>query len=67
MLSQKEQYQTQVIESKIQYDQSLYQFVVSYRFTQDPSTLPNNKAQVIKIAERQEKRLAKCGLLDAFN
>ena len=67
MLSQKEQYETQVIESKIQYDQSLHQFVVSYPFTQDPSILPNNKTQVIKIAEREEKHLAKCGLLDSFN
>ena len=67
MLSQKEQYETQVIESKIRYDAASKQFVVSYPFTQDPIALPNNKAQVIKIAEREEKRLAKSGLLDAFN
>ena len=67
MLSQKEQYETQLIESKIHYDAASKQFVVSYPFTQDPLALPNNKAQVIKIAEREEKRLAKSGLLDALN
>ena len=67
MLSQKERYETRVIKSKNRYDQSIHQFEVSYPFTRDPSTLPINKAQVIEIAEREEKRLAKCGLLDAFN
>ena len=67
MLSQKEQYETQVIESKIQCDQSIYQFVVFYPFTQDPSTLPNSNTQVTEIAEREEKCLAKYELLDAFN
>ena len=28
---------------------------------------PNNKNQVIKIAEREEKRLIKSNLLEAFN
>ena len=50
MLSLKDQYETQVIESKINYDPTLQQFKVSYPFTQDPSILPNNKGQVIKIA-----------------
>ena len=67
MLSQKEQYETQVIESKIHYDSTSKQFVVSYPFTQDPAILPNNKVQVVKIAEREEKRLARSGLLDLFN
>jgi len=66
-LSLKEQYESQVIESKISYDQTLNHFVVSYPFTHDPSILPNNKGQVIKIAEREEKRLSKSNLLDAFN
>ena len=66
-LSLKEQYESQVIETKINYDQTINQFVVSYPFTHDPSILPNNKGQVIKIAERLEKRLSKLNLLDAFN
>ena len=66
-LSLKEQYESQVIGSKINYDQTLKQFVVSYPFTHDPSILPNNKGQVIKIAEREEKRLTKSNLLEAFN
>ena len=67
MLSLKEQYETQIIESKIHYDPNSEQFKVSYPFTQDPSILPNNKVQVIKIAEREERRLVKAGLLDTFN
>jgi hypothetical protein len=66
-LSLKEQYESQVIETKINYDQTINQFVVSYPFTHDPSILPNNKGQVIKIAERLKKRLSKLNLLDAFN
>jgi hypothetical protein len=42
-------------------------FHVSYPFTSDPKVLPNNKTQVIKIADRQEKKLIKDGLLDSFN
>ena len=67
MLSLKDQYETQVIESKINYDPTLQQFKVSYPFTQDPSILPNNKGQVIKIAEREEKRLVHACLLESFN
>ena len=67
MLSQKEQYEYQVIESKIKYESATQTFVVSYPFTADPSVLPDNKMQVIKIAEREEKRLLKSDLLDIFN
>ena len=45
----------------------MQQFCVSYHFIQDPSILPNNKGQVIKIAICEEKRLVKAGLLDNFN
>ena len=67
MLSLKDQYESQVIETKINYDQTSQQFRVSYPFIQDPSILPDNKGQVIKIAGREEKRLLKSGLLEAFN
>ena len=67
MLSQKEQYEYQVLESKLTYEPSTHTFVVSYPFTADPSILPNNKSQVIKIAQRLEKRLHKTHLLQAFN
>ena len=67
MLAQKEQCETQVIESKIRYDELMHHFRVSYPFTQDRSILPNNRKQVIKIAEREEKRLLQNGYLDSFN
>ena len=34
---------------------------VSYYFSRDPNCLPNNRANVIKMAERQERRLLKTG------
>ena len=67
MLSQKEQYETQVLESKCTANQSTHQFNVSYPLTQDPSILKNNRMQVLKIAEREEKRLHTNGHLDALN
>ena len=67
MLTQQEQYEYQVFESKIQYDSALESFVVSYPFTEDPSLLPNNKAQVIKIAQRTERKLLKDGMIEHFN
>ena len=62
MLSLKDQYKSQVIEKKINYDQTSQQFQVSYPFFQDPSLLPD-----IKIAGCEEKLLLKSGLLEAFN
>ena len=46
MLSQKEQYEYQVLESKLTYEPTTNTFFVSYPFTADPSILPNNKSQV---------------------
>ena len=67
MLTQQEQYEYQILESKVRYDPASQSFHVSYPFIEDPSILPNNKGQVIKIAEREEKRLIKSGLLGDFN
>ena len=66
-LSLQEQYEQQVLESKVQYDPTQQCFSVSYPFTEDPSILPNNKSQVIKIAEREERKLEKEGRLEEFN
>ena len=67
MLSQQDQYEYQVIESKAEYDPSSQSFTVSYPFTEDPAILPDNKGQVIKVGEKEEKKLIKAGLLDPFN
>ena len=65
-LSQEEQYEYHELESRVRFDPTSKCFHVSYPFTSDPSILPNNKSQVIKIAERQERKLIKNGLLDSF-
>ena len=67
MLSFKDWYETQIVELKINYDPTLQQLQVSYSFTQDPTIFPNNKGQVINIAEREEKRLVQAGFLESFN
>ena len=67
MLSLQEQYEYQVMESKVRYDPLTQSFAVSYPFTEDPSILPNNVNQVIKIHLRLEKKLKRTGRLHAFN
>ena len=43
------------------------QIEVSYYFSRDPHCLPNNRATVIKMAEKQERRLVKIGKMEAYN
>ena len=43
------------------------QLQVSYPFIRDPHCLPNNRHAVIRMAEKQEKRLIKSGFLDTYN
>ena len=67
MLSQQEQYEYQVIESKVIYEPPTQSFVVNYPFTKDPSVLPNNQRQVTKIHQRLEKKLIRTNRLQDFN
>ena len=66
-LSQKEQYEYHIIESKVHYVESQQCFHVQYPFSDDLHILPNNRGQVTKIAERLEKKLLKQGKLEQFN
>ena len=43
------------------------QLQVSYPFIRDPHCLPYNRHAVIRMAEKQEKRLIKSGFLDTYN
>lgn len=65
--SQEEQYQYQVIESKVHYIESEKCFQAEYPFLEDPKILSENRVQVIKIAKREERKLRKEGLLCQFN
>ena len=40
---------------------------VSYPFRRDPHSLPNNRAAVVKMAEKMEKRLIKSGFHETYN
>ena len=40
---------------------------VRYPFIRDPHCLPNNRAAVVRMAEKQERRLLKSGHLDYYN
>ena len=66
-LSQQENYELSVIESKVTYNEEQQCFFVQYPFLDDPRTLSSNRGQVIKIAEREERKLLKEGLLAQFN
>ena len=66
-LSQQEQYEYHVIESKVRYDQALRCLRVEYPFMEDPMVLSKNIGQVTKIAEREEKKLERDGLIECFN
>ena len=66
-MSLEEQYQYQIMESKVHYDEIHQCFRVQYPFTDDPHVLPSNRAQVTRIAERLEKKLTKEGNLEHFN
>ena len=65
-LSQQEQYEYQIMESKVHFDEASKSFIVDYPFIEDPAVLPMNIGQVIKIAEREEKKLQKEGLMESF-
>ena len=66
-LSQREQFEYHVIESKVIYNEQQNCFNIQYPFLDDPSLLPFNLDQVIKIAEREEKTLVKEETMQLFN
>ena len=66
-MSLREQYEYQLMEDCVTYDEVEEVFRVKYPFTEDPSILTNNFKQVVKIGEREERKLAKEGLTEAFN
>ena len=66
-MSQKEAAEYKLIEKGIQFDQKVGRFRVQYPFIDDPRKLSNNYGQVVRIAESEEKRLAKQGLTDVAN
>ena len=66
-MSLREQYEYEVMQQNVTYDELQKVFRVKYPFLEDPSILTNNINQVTKIALREEKKLVREGLLDAFN
>ena len=66
-MSLREQYEYQVMQDNVTYDNVEKVFKVKYPFTEDPSILTNNFWQVVKIGEREEIKLAKEQLTDEFN
>jgi hypothetical protein len=66
-MSQKEAAEYKLIEEGIKFDENLGRFRVQYPFIDDPRKLSNNYRQVVKIAESEEKKLAKEGLTEEAN
>ena len=67
LYSQEEEEMIARIEEGITYDETKQRFLVSYPFTRDPACLDNNYAQVVRIAEKQEQKLARLGLVEEAN
>ena len=55
------------LQDQYEHEEASQGFKVQYSFTEDPSILTNNIHQAIKIAEREEMKLEKEGLTEAFN
>ena len=63
--SRKSQEELEMIKQGVRLENGKLQ--VSYYFSKDPHCLANNRTQVIKMAEKQERRLVKNGQLEAYN
>ena len=66
-MSQKEAEEYKLIEDGIKFDQTVGRFRVEYPFIEDPRKLPDNYRQVVRIAESEEKKLARENLVDEAN
>ena len=63
--SRKDQEELDMLEQGVQLVNG--QIHVSYPFKRDPHCLPNNRAAVMKMAEKMEKRLIKTGFYETYN
>ena len=67
MQSEKEAEEYRMIEEGVHYSQETGRFTVTYPFIDDPYKLGNNLGQVIKIAEKLERKLEKQGYREEVN
>ena len=66
-MSQREAAEYKLMEEGMKFDENLGRFRVDYPFIDDPRKLSNNYRQVVKIAESEERKLAKEGLTEEAN
>ena len=66
-MSQREASEYKLIEEGIVFDEKAGRFRVTYPFIDDPWKLSNNFGQVLRIAESEEKKLAKENLIEEAN
>ena len=68
MLSEQEQFEYNLMEKGVEYDEARGNFKIQYPFLQDPSTaLTDNWGQAVAMAASLEKRLVKEGFVEEFN
>ena len=68
MLSEQEQFEYNLMEKGVKYDETRGNFKIQYPFLQDPSiALTDNWGQAVAMATSLEKRLLKEGFVDEFN
>ena len=67
MRSERENQEYKLIEDGVKYCHDTGRVLISYPFLEDPQKLGNNFFQAKRIAEREEKRLAKAGMTKGAN
>ena len=68
MLSDEEQFEYNLMEKGVEYDETSQTFKISYPFLQDPAVaLSDNWGQAVAMASSLEKRLVKEGYVTEFN
>jgi len=67
MQSEKEAEEYRMIEEGVHYSQETGRFTITYPFIDDPYKLGNNLGQVIKIADKLERKLEKQGFREEVN
>ena len=65
--TERESLEYKLIESGVKYNEEKGYFDVAYAWVDDPAKLYHNIRQAIRIAENEERKLAKEGLTGEFN
>ena len=66
-MTTKDQLELKALEETTEYDRKNRRVIANYPFCKDPSILTDNYEQAFQLARGLEKRLIRCGMLEAYN